>query len=114
MERPNYVSFYIAINLYLDSYSLCNISEDQYRHIVDLVIEGQKVPAIKFLREKSADKSGFMLNAPVCFDTNEFWQFLQAREITHFYKLRRLGLKEAKQLIEVLECNLEALWEELY
>ena len=97
-----------AVNEYLESLDQVCLFRNEFMFIMKQIKDGELVPAIKSLREYSKKTA----NAPINEDSvtinamNQFYLYLKG-SATHtklFEEVRTLGLKEAKDVIDVLRA----------
>ena len=94
------------INAYLASQDLTELYSDEYGCILTLIRDGRKVDAIKTLREQSRNSCDVRLNDTRYPNTFALW--LIDNDKMTYTKSRRLGLKEAKDVIDFMIANPEA------
>lgn len=90
------------INQYLLSLSCTTLCDYHYGDICALIARGHKVEAIKMLRNVSAHDS----KRPISFMIgNSFAEYLDAAKIYSIEKKYILGLKQAKDVVEMIALN---------
>ena len=92
-----------SINEYLVSLDLCILYVEETDAIAQLLEQGRKVDAIKYLRGHTeyATPVRFVLR-----DGSTFATWLKNNGKTEYEKTRRLGLKEAKDIVDFIEDNM--------
>jgi ribosomal protein L7/L12 len=91
-----------ALNSYLTSLGLNALLSNEFEQVLEDAKNGYKVDAIKKLREFSTYYTVPIIQEPAN-KHNEFYQYVLAAYGELTKEKRTLGLKQAKEMIDVLE-----------
>ena len=91
------------VNEYLQHLGLVFLFEYETIAVLDLLHAGRKVDAIKYLREHTARSS---TEDYVLRDESAFAAWLKANDKACYEKKTRIGLKEAKDIVDFIQDNM--------
>lgn len=96
--------FYTLINKYLNSLGFADITPYQYEELIHTLRDSTKAQAIKYLREVTSTTHSFIIAGEYDIK-NHFQDFLEIANNNEFKVVKILGLKEARDIVTILELN---------